>query len=187
MDKETEFQLIQKARTDPAAFGVLYEYYYTPVFGYVFRRLADRNIAQDVTSETFLKAYTNFWKYRWTGVSIGAWFYRIATNEVNMYFRNKKFHTTRIDPLNENMDAGYADTGTKEGEKERLARELKNYDDFLIIQSRLKDLPVKYQEVIALRYFEQKSIKETAEILNKKEGTVKSLLSRAIDRMKDLL
>lgn len=187
MDKETEFQLIQKARSDPEAFGVLYEHYYGQVFGYIFRRLINKNIAQDITSETFLKAYTNFWKYKWTGVSIGAWFYRIASNEVNMYFRNKKYETTILTSLNENKNIGQTDNSTTQQEKENLDRELKNYEDFLIIQSRLKDLPVKYQEVIALRYFEQRSIKEIAEILNKKEGTIKSLLSRAIDRMKNLL
>jgi RNA polymerase sigma-70 factor (ECF subfamily) len=187
MDKQTEFELIQKARSDPAAFGVLYEHHYIPVFGYIFRRVIDRNLAQDIASEVFLKAYTNFWKYRWTGVSIGAWFYRIATNEVNIYFRNKKYEPMLLSPLHENKDIEHADTSTTEDEKERLDHELKTYEDFLIIRSRLTDLSVKYQEVIALRYFEQKSIKEIAEILNKKEGTIKSLLSRAIDKMKDLL
>ena len=49
------------------------------------------------------------------------------------------------------------------------------------------ELPIKYQDVIMLRYFERKSVKEIAEILNKKEGTVKSLLSRGIRRLKNLL
>ena len=48
----------------------------------------------------------------------------------------------------------------------------------------IKKLDIKYQEVISLRFFEQKSIKEIAVILNKKEGTVKSLLYRGIDKLK---
>ena len=72
---------------------------------------------------------------------------------------------------------------------ERLEAEgkLRQYDNFLAIRSKMLALPIKYQDVIMLRYFERKSVKEIAEILNKKEGTVKSLLSRGIRKLKDLL
>ena len=65
--------------------------------------------------------------------------------------------------------------------------DLKEYHDFLLIHSKLKHLSLKYQEVISLKYFEEKSIKEICEILNKKEGTVKSLLSRGIEKLIRLL
>jgi len=66
-------------------------------------------------------------------------------------------------------------------------RKLREYDDFLAIRSKILALPIKYQEVIMLRHFERKGVKEIAEILNKKEGTVKSLLSRGIGKLKNLM
>ena len=76
------------------------------------------------------------------------------------------------------------DRRTDQQDRENIENEFKQHQDFLRIQLRLKQLPVNYQEVIALRYFEQKSIKEIAIILDKKEGTVKSLLSRGIEKLK---
>jgi DNA-directed RNA polymerase specialized sigma24 family protein len=75
----------------PQTFGPLYEQYYSQIFGYVYRRILHWETAQDITAEVFLKAYKSFWRFRWSSIPIGAWFYRIATNEVNMYFRLGRF------------------------------------------------------------------------------------------------
>ncbi len=69
-------------------------------------------------------------------------------------------------------------------EKQHLENELKLNDDFAKVQRSLKKLDIKYQEVLSLRFFEKKSIIEIAEILDKKEGTIKSLLSRGIEKLK---
>lgn len=79
------------------------------------------------------------------------------------------------------------DPQTLEAERLEAERKLREYDDFLAIRSKILALPIKYQEVIMLRYFERKGVKEIAEILNKKEGTVKSLLSRGIRKLKNLM
>jgi len=65
--------------------------------------------------------------------------------------------------------------------------ELKRYQDFLKVQEKISQLPIKYQEVITLRFFEKKKIKEISEILGKKEGTIKSLLHRGLEKLKDLM
>jgi RNA polymerase sigma-70 factor (ECF subfamily) len=67
-----------------------------------------------------------------------------------------------------------------------LEEELTRNEEFLQVQRKLKTIDTKYQEVIALRFFEGKDNKQIAEILNKPEGTVKSLLSRAIEKLKIL-
>lgn len=184
---EEERELITKAKKEPAAFGLLYDHYYPQIFNYVYRRIVDFELANDITSEVFLKAYTNFWKFRWQKISIKAWFYRIATNEINMYFRKKDYRPSSLDALRAATDFEAADTQHFLDEKLAAEQKLQEHRDFLHIQAVLKLLPVKYQEVIALRYFEQKSIKEICEILNKKEGTVKSLISRGIDKIRNLL
>jgi len=72
-------------------------------------------------------------------------------------------------------------------EKEIAEEELKRHQDFIDVQARLKLLPIKYQEVISLKYFERKKIKEISEILGKKEGTIKSLISRGLEKIRNLL
>jgi len=178
---------VRRAKSEPEAFGILYEQYYGQIFGYVCRRVLIWEVAQDITSEVFIKAYQSIWRFRWTNISIAAWFYRIATNEVNLYFRQRKYVPDSLDDLIQRTGFDAPDLTSLEEEKARLETQLQQYQDFIAIQTKIKDLPVKYQEVITLRYFEQKSIGEISEILNKNEGTIKSLLSRGIGRLKNLL
>lgn len=187
MNPEEEFELVQKAKKDPVAFGILYEHYYANIFGYIHRRVLQWEMAQDITAEVFIKAYNNIWKFRWTNTSINAWFYRIATNEVNMYFRKGRYRPVSLEELKDSGGFDISDPLTLLAEKEKMEQQLQQYQDFVVIQSKLKQLPVKYQEVIALRYFEQKSTREISEIVGKKEGTVKSLLFRGLEKMKNLL
>jgi RNA polymerase sigma-70 factor (ECF subfamily) len=187
MTQTEESELIQKAKTDPHAFGILYEQNYARIFGYVYRRTLNWETAQDITSEVFIKAFKNIRRFRWTNISISAWFYRIATNETNMYFRKGRYVSVSLEALMERNGFDPPDPQTTAKERSRIERELRQYEDFLLIRSKIKELPVKYQEVITLRYFEQKSIREIAEILGKREGTIKSLLSRGIEKMKNLL
>jgi RNA polymerase sigma-70 factor (ECF subfamily) len=69
-------------------------------------------------------------------------------------------------------------------DRKEIEAELQKHDQFLAILRGLKELPVKYQEVIALRYFEGKENKEIVEILNINEGTLKSLLSRGLEKLR---
>jgi RNA polymerase sigma-70 factor (ECF subfamily) len=64
---------------------------------------------------------------------------------------------------------------------------LRKYETYMDIQKYISELSPKYQEVITLRYFEDKELKEIAEILGKPEGTVKSLLHRGIEKLRKTL
>ncbi len=187
MAMDGERATIEEAKKDPEAFGILFEQHYPAIFGYVLRRVEDWNTSKDITSEVFLKAFKGLWRYRWQGIAFSAWLYRIATNEVNMYFRKGRLNIVSLDQIMEEIGFEPIDPQTLEAERIEAERKLREYDDFLAIRSRVLQLPIKYQDVIALRYFERKSVKEVAEILNKKEGTVKSLLSRGIAKLKNLL
>src|ERR1041385_3451122 len=91
-----------------------------------------------------------------------------------MYFRKGRRPIVSLDQLMEEIGFEPIDPQTLDAERVEAERKLQEYDEFLAIRSRILELPIKYQEVIMLRYFERKGMKETAEILNKKEGTVKS-------------
>lgn len=182
-----EKKLILQAKKDPRAFGILYDHYFPPILGYIYKRVLDKDQAHDIASETFLKAYSKLWQFRWKSVSISSWLYRIATNEVNSYFRSKRYQTISLNELRRTTQFDFPDPTSLAIEKERIATQTEAYKDLLRIQQAIRTLPVHYQEVITLRYLEKKSVKEVASILNKKEGTVKSLLSRGMEKLRQLV
>ena len=99
--------------------------------------------------------------------------------------KNKKYSIS----LNELEEKGFEPITLHNPETEVLKaqEELKKHQDFLKIQEKISQLPIKYQEVITLRFFEKKKIKEISEILGKKEGTIKSLLSRGLEKLRELI
>jgi RNA polymerase sigma-70 factor, ECF subfamily len=187
MTQEEEQLIVKEAKTNNESFVKLYDYYYPKILGYCFRRTLDLNLSKDLTSETFLKAFIGIGKYQWRGIPFSSWLFRIASNEMNMLDRKKKYSPDSLTSLKESGVFEIADETSLIEEKNELEKQLQQSKDFINIQQKLLLLPIKYQEAIALKYFEEKSIKEVAEILEKKEGTIKSLLSRGIEKLKYLV
>ena len=179
----TELELLNKIKNNPADFSEIFKLYYKSIFGYILRRTGNFDDTADIAADTFFKAFTNIKNFSYKGISIKVWLYRIATNEVNQFYRNKQKHNSlfdRFDFENKELLKNYLHQ-----DKEELEVELQKHNQFLIILSVLKTLPNKYQEVISLRYFEGKDNKEIAEILNINEGTLKSLLSRGLEKLRE--
>jgi len=182
MDLEREKILVEKAKNSREAFGELYDMYYDQIFGYALRHSADIEIAKDVTSAVFFKALKSIKKFRWQGVSLSHWLFRIANREIiDRYNKGKR-------------EVSYSRStsglpGTREVREEMVLgrEELRKHDDYLDLQNYISKLPSKYQEVITLRYFEDMDMGEIARILRKPEGTVKSLLHRGIDRLRKMM
>jgi RNA polymerase sigma-70 factor (ECF subfamily) len=177
-----EKELIKRAKKDPQAFGDIYDGYYHRIFGYVLKRVGDLDSSQDIVSETFFKALKNLWQFEWRNISISSWLYRIANNEISNYFRKGKRKMVSLDKIKEPFAVDNPLSEALEAEEE-----LKKHKDFLILHQNISKLNLQYQEVIALRFFEKKRIKEIAEILGKKEGTVKSLIHRGLKKLKILM
>lgn len=180
VDLKTEREIIKQAQLDPSCFGEIFDAYYSVILGYALRRVANPVVAQDITAETFYKALTNIHKFKWRGISISHWLYKIATNELRMYFRKSKY-------LPHSLETMFEQVGFDPIDKQNLAEEiieiqshLDRHQEYLRAQKLLLTLPLKYQEVIALRFVENKKLSEISRILDKKEGTVKSLLSRGL-------
>jgi len=187
MTPEQEAQLVQKCHRDPAAFGEVFDLWYKLIFGYVMRRTADYDLSKDIAAETFLKAFLKIGSFRWRGVSLSAWLYRIATNELNMYYRSSKYRPASLQELLENPQMEKLLHQPADEEREMLEKEVKADSDYNLIRQHMLKLDIKYQEVIALRYFEQKTNTEISLILDKNEGTVKSLLSRGLEKLRNML
>ena len=187
MTQEEEKLLINEVKINNESFVKLYDYYYPKILGYCFRRTLDLNLSKDITSETFLKAFAGIGKYQWKGIPFSSWLFRIASNEMNMLDRKKKYSPDLLTDFKERGLFDVVDKASLDEEKNEVEKQLQQSKDFVNVQQKLLLLPVKYQEVIALKYFEEKSIKEIVEILAIKEGTIKSLLSRGIEKLKNLV
>jgi RNA polymerase sigma-70 factor (ECF subfamily) len=187
MSPGEEAQIIAKCKADPAAFGQVFDTWYKPVFGYIMRRTADYDLSKDIAAETFLKAFLKIGSFSWRGISLSAWLYRIATNELNMYYRSNRYKPQSLQQLLENPHTERLLHQPDVDERETMEKELKAYSDYDHIRANLVKLDLKYQEVIALRYFEQKTNAEISEILGKNEGTVKSLISRGLEKLRNML
>jgi RNA polymerase sigma-70 factor (ECF subfamily) len=180
-----EEQLRLDIKNDPLQFGQIYEAFYNKIFGYVYRRTTNYEAAGDITAETFLKAYVSIGKYEWRKISLLYWLYKIATNELNRYFKSQKYSPRSLCRIQEEYGIDLTDHSNAETESIKLQDELEKHQEFLRINASILLLDLKYQEVISLRFFEHKSIKDIAIILTKKEGTIKSLLSRGIEKLKE--
>jgi len=182
MTPQQEKTLLEKIKSDPKYFAIIFDYFYKPIFGYIYRRVTEYDVARDIAAETFLKGFLKIGSFQWKGISISAWLYKIATNEVNYYFRKRRYRPIRLGSI---LDLELLiDQNSAVDEKAMLEEEVKKQEDFMLISKKLKSLDTKYQEVIALRYFENKNIAEIALILGKPNGTIKSLLSRGLEKLR---
>jgi RNA polymerase sigma-70 factor (ECF subfamily) len=145
MDLGEEKELVRQAQKNPDAFAELYDVYYPKIFGYVLRRTANLEAAQDITSETFFKALKKLWQFCWRNISFSSWLYKIAANEVNQYFRKAEYKKSVS--LEEWQEQGFEPVSPRNPESELLEaqEELKQHQDFLEIQEGIVLLPASIQ------------------------------------------
>ena len=176
--------LVSAAREDPEAAGRLYDKYYSEVLGYIYHCTFDHAAAEDLTSNVFLAALRHLGRYRWQRVPLRAWLYRIATNEVRMYWRRqKRVKAIRVGPDSSQSEQSTLRQGTAPPADDSLAAA----EQYRLLHQALLQLRMKYRTVIILCYFEDKAMAEICEITGRKEGTVKSQLHRGLAQLQDIL
>jgi|GEM_PF-474170 len=183
----SEESLVKEIQADPRKFGDLFEAFYENIFGYAFRRTACYDAARDIAAETFFKAYIGIGKFSWRNIPVQYWLYRIATNEINKHYRRRSYTPDSLQRLQEEYGLDLTDHRNAESERIRMEEDLQKHREFMKVRKSMAMLDRKYQDVISLRYFEQKTIRDMAVILRKKEGTIKSLLSRGIEKLREHL
>lgn len=167
-----EYQVLERSKKDPKVFGVIYEKYFDRIFNFIYRQTDDEELTADLCSQTFLIALNNVGKYEFRGVPVSAWFYKIASNEVNKHYRKHK--NNKIFSIEESLIKTLIDRGDEEYTEELVLRLV----DFM------KDLPTDMLEVVQLRFFEDKDFKEIAFILDITESGAKMRTYRALDRLR---
>jgi RNA polymerase sigma-70 factor (TIGR02952 family) len=164
-------------RGDAEAFGRLYDRYVTLVFRYAYGRLGDRALAEDVTSETFLRALRRIGSVSDRGRDVGAWFVTIARNLVIDHLKSSRHRLELV-----TGEVPEADR-TAEGPEPAVLREIGNVELLRCVRR----LPAEQQECIVLRFLQDLSVVETARIMGKTEGAIKALQHRAVRRLAALL
>ena len=167
-----------KAHKDPDAFATLYDLYVKRIYRFVYFKVNNKEEAEDVTSEVFLKAW-NYINENKEVKSFSGLLYRIARNCIIDLYRSRssKADTILISSLPEGIEPG--DEGKKVLE---LNIGLEAQD---LIKA-IKKLKLEYQEVLTLKYVDGLHIDEIAEITGKGSIAVRVTLHRALKKLKDL-
>lgn len=169
--------LIERAKRDATAFGVLYERYVDRIYAYVFYRVGDEQDAQDLTARVFYRALAHIDQYRDRGAPFAAWLYRIAHNLVANFYRDQ---SRRRDVR---LDDAVALVEKADG-PDRLAEQSEERN-FLL--NAIRQLPGERQELLILKFVEELSNAEIGRILGRSEGAVKSLYHRTLIALRDEL
>ena len=167
-------QLIAEARSDRAAFVRLYRRHYDAVFRYCVHRLFERQAAEDVTSDVFLKAVENIHRFKGNEQQFRNWLYRIATNAVNNYLRKTARRNRLLKVAREQANSQVADCG-------------ESAEKLTVLKEAVFALKPRYQTIITLRFFENLKLTEIAEVLASSPGTIRSQLARALAKLRKVL
>jgi RNA polymerase sigma-70 factor (TIGR02952 family) len=170
--------LVRRAQAgDAEAFGQLYDHYVTMVHRYAYHRVGDRATAEDVTSETFVRALRRIDSLSFQGRDVGAWLVTIARNIIRDQVKSSRYRLEVV-----TADMRDADRVT-DGPEDAVVAHLTNQELLACVQQ----LGSEQQECIVLRFIHGLSVSETAQIMGKKDGAIKALQHRAVRRLAGLL
>jgi RNA polymerase sigma-70 factor (ECF subfamily) len=173
----SESHLIERAKAyDEEALDELFRRHANSIFRYVYYRVGDQAVAEDVVGDVFERVLKGLPSYQDTGRPFEAWLYRIAHARVVDHYRRQD--RRRVAPLNEELAAG------GETDPHQLAA---FQDDFRRAWEAVNHLTEDQQQVISLRFIAGCSTAEVARLLGKTEGAVKSLQHRALASLRRLL
>jgi len=164
--------LIAKARQgDAESFGLLFDKYYSKIYRFVFYKVSNRELAEDFTSQVFLKA----WEHISSGVKVNAfqaWIYRISRNLIIDYYRSRE---------KEELALIYSDDDS-DNETEFKVDPDKNLD-LQNLEKILFNLRNEIREIVVLRYIDDLPIKEISKIVDKSQANVRVIIHRALKEL----
>jgi RNA polymerase sigma-70 factor (ECF subfamily) len=169
VSQTSESELVDRAKSDPEAFGQLYEQYVDKIYNYVYYRTGNHHDAEDLTAKTFYQALRHVHRYVNRGLPFSAWLYRIAHNLVANWHRDRG--RRQIIALDE-----IALVSGRPHPEDTLELE----DDQRKLMRLIRHMPDDRQQLVILKFVEQMSNKEIAQIMGRSEGAIKSLYHRTL-------
>lgn len=178
---QSDDELVHRAKTDRAAFGALFDRYYGRIARYCLRRLPNREIAEDVTSDVFLQMASHIGAFAGqTETDFRCWLFRIATNAIAAHRRQAR------------RRAKLWQTAAHRGQFGRAAAEQPldaSHDrlDWPAVRAAIAELDERDQTIVTLRFFADCSHDEIADVVDASVGAVRIALVRALARLRDKL
>jgi RNA polymerase sigma-70 factor (ECF subfamily) len=163
---------IERAKTDPAAFGQLYDRYASQIYRFIRARVSDDGHAEDITAEVFLSALRHIKAYRDEGRPFSCWLYRIAVNAIASHYRSRRDHRS-LDDGSEICSVS-ADPIDVVLQRDRLRS----------IWQAVDLLPSQQRTAMVLKFADDLSMEEIGALLGKSPAAAKLLIYRAVQRLR---
>lgn len=166
-----------KVKKDPQAFGRLYDLYAAKIYRFIYFKISSVADAEDLTAEVFLKT----WEHINSGKEVkkfAALLYRIARNKVIDFYRHRQAAGEM--PIDEMLLKQLSDEG-------KMIKNLETLNEAQAVIKSLRILKDEYREVLTLRYVDELSMGEIAEILGKTQVNTRVLLHRALNTLKKVM
>jgi len=166
-----EVALVEEAKSDPDAFGLLYERYVDKIYSYVYYRTGNHHDAEDLTAKVFHQALTHIPRYVQRGAPFSSWLYRIAHNLVANWHRDhSRRQIVSLDRL--------AIVGSQgdDGPFQQVAQGERR--DALL--DAIQQLPPDRQQLLILKFVERMPNAQIGQTMGRSEGAIKSLYHRTL-------
>lgn len=175
-DRDQEKQLVQRAvDKDQGAFAELYDRHVVRVYRHIYYLVGDAREAEDLTAQTFLKAWEAIGRYKERGAPIVAWLLRIAHNLTVSYLRSRRDHSE--------LDDGYVDQ-KRGGNPEEV---LEQSSDERSVREAVMQLRDEQRQVIMLRFVEELGYQEVAQVIGKSVPAVRVIQHRALGNLRKIM
>jgi len=171
-------RLYEQAKAfDPVALGTIYDRYSDKIYSYIYHRVGDPNLAEDLTALTFTKMLEAIRRGRAWRTSFSGWLYRIAHNLVIDHYRKRG----RVQQVSLDMGPPLHATGSDPYERAQQTLQQE------ALRKAINQLTDDQATVIVMRFLQGYSIAEVAAAMGKTEGAVKALQFRAVERLRRLM
>ena len=173
---KNELSLLERAKLyDDAALAELYDRYAPRIYAYIYRRTSDAHLAEDLTGDAFVRVLQAIQSERFWHTSFQAWLYRIAHNlVVDHYRRQSRATELTLDELQ---------IAAKDDPPSAVAKRL----SYQRLRAAIGRLTPNQQQILALRFGEGMTARETAEVVDKSVGAVEALQHRAVAALRRIL
>lgn len=159
-----------------AEFEELYRKYYQMVFGFVKKRVTGKEMAEDLTSEIFEKAFTTIERYDESKCSFQTWLFVITNNHLKNYYRDKK------EVVSFEEESGPALISEASVEAVVELQEMRE-----VLKRALLKLPERDMEIVLCRYYEDMTAVQSGKRMGLTSGNVRIILKRALEKLRKIL
>lgn len=169
-----------RAKKDPEAFGMVYDAYVKQIYRFVYFKVSSAEQAEDLTSETFLKAW-QYLKEKREVPHLQALLYSIARSVVIDHYRRTACERSDV-PADDERTSELAEAGS-----EKLLRDVETRFDMTRVIEKLRGLKDEYRDVVIMKYLDEMTTSEIADALGKSASNVRVLLHRATKALSDVI